>query len=233
MNIGGIQKTSLIDFPGRVSCILFLTGCNFDCPYCHNPELGNGNQSPSVINASQLRTFLTKRRGLLDGVAITGGEPTLQSDLPDLCRTIKSMGFSIKLDTNGSRPAVLKKLIAEQLLDFIAMDVKTMPEQYIPLICRSCKPSEIIDSIQIIISSRLPHEFRTTCVKPIVDEAVIEAMANLINGAQRHALQRVQHETVNVLHPEFFKTHDWYLDDNALERFQSIMAGHVDTCVIR
>jgi len=233
MNLGGIQKTSLIDFPGRVSCVLFLAGCNFDCPYCHNPELVSGKQSPPAMNASQLKAFLAKRRGLLDGVAITGGEPTLQSDLPELCRTIKALGFSIKLDTNGSRPAVLKKLIAEQLVDFVAMDVKTMPQQYAPLICRSCKPSEIIDSIQIIISSRLPHEFRTTCVKPIVNESVISAMANLLKGARRHALQRVQHETVNVLHPEFFKTHDWYLDDNDLERFRAIMAGHVDTCIIR
>src|SRR6056297_2871022 len=112
MNIGGFQKTSLIDYPGKISCILFLAGCNFDCPYCHNPDLvRSGSEIPSVIDPDQLEAFLVRRQGLLDGVVITGGEPTLQSDLPDLCRRIKALGFSIKLDTNGSCPKILKQLI--------------------------------------------------------------------------------------------------------------------------
>lgn len=233
MNIGGFQKTSLIDYPGKISCILFLSGCNFDCPYCHNPDLVRGNKTQPAIDEHQLKNFFLKRSGLIDGVVITGGEPTLQSDLADLCQTIKSMGFLVKLDTNGSRPTVLKQLIAKHLVDYVAMDIKTDPDRYSPLICRSCNPADITESVHIILSSQLPHEFRTTCVKPIIDEAAIDVMARLIDGAHRHALQKVQHETVNVLHPEFFKTHDWYIDDSTLEQYQSLIAARVGTCVIR
>src|SRR6056297_3033402 len=233
MNIGGFQKTSLIDYPGKISCILFLSGCNFDCPYCHNPDLVRGNKAQPALDEQQLKDFLSKRQGLLDGVVVTGGEPTLQPDLPDLCRTIKAMGFAVKLDSNGSRPTVLKQLVAEPLIDYIAMDIKTAPERYSPFICRSCNPADITESIRIILTSQLPHEFRTTCVSPIVDEEAIAAMATLINGARRHALQKVQYDTVDVLHPEFFQTHDWYIDESTLKRYQSLIADHVGTCVIR
>src|SRR6056297_2648426 len=169
MNIGGFQKSSLIDYPGKISCIVFLTGCNFDCPYCHNPDLVRyGRENTSAIDPKELEAFLVKRQGLLDGVVITGGEPTLQTDLTALCRRIKSMGFSVKLDTNGSRPRVLAQLIEEDLLDYVAMDLKTDPARYSPLISRTCKPSSIRSSVQAILSSGLPHEFRTTCVWPLV-----------------------------------------------------------------
>jgi len=231
--ISGIQKTSLIDYPGKVSCVLFFTGCNFNCPYCHNPDLVQSKNGRAAINKNQVFEFLSKRRGLLDGVVITGGEPTLQSDLPNFCHTLKSMGFSVKLDTNGSRPLMLKHLMADKLIDFVAMDIKTDPARYTPLICRGCHSSDIIESVRAILASGLAHEFRTTCVLPLVDQAAIDVMAELIHGANRHALQRVQHESVNVLHPEFFKTHDWYIDDALLEHYRSILAGHVGTCVIR
>ncbi len=233
MNIGGFQKTSLIDYPGKISCILFLSGCNFDCPYCHNPDLVRGNKTKPAIDEQQLNSFLSKRKGLIDGVVITGGEPTIQPDLADLCRKIKTMGFAVKLDSNGSRPAVLKQLIADQLIDFIAMDIKTDPKRYSPLICRSCDPVDITESVHIILSSQLPHEFRTTCVKPLIDEEAITSMATLINGADQHALQKVQHEKVNVLHPEFFENYDWYIDDSTLEHYRSVIAAHVGACVIR
>jgi len=233
MKIGGIQKTSLIDYPGKVSCVLFLAGCNFNCPYCHNPELVRGKNGRPAIDPDQLTAFLLKRRRFLEGVVITGGEPTLHADLPELCRSIKQMGFSVKLDTNGSHPAMLKQLITDQLLDFVAMDIKTDPDRYDPVICRTCAPSDIIASVRAILASQLPHEFRTTCVGPIVDQAAIEVMAGLIHGAKRHALQRVQHESVNVLCPEFFKTRDWYINDAVMTHYQSVMAAHVETCVIR
>src|SRR6056297_3972853 len=102
MNIGGFQKTSLIDYPGKISCILFLCGCNFDCPYCHNPDLVRVNKAQPALDEQQLKDFLSKRQGLLDGVVVTGGEPTLKPDLPDLCRTIQAMAFAAKLDSNGS-----------------------------------------------------------------------------------------------------------------------------------
>jgi len=234
MNIGGFQKSSLIDYPGKISCIVFLTGCNFDCPYCHNPDLVRyGRENTSAIDPKELEAFLVKRQGLLDGVVITGGEPTLQTDLTALCRRIKSMGFSVKLDTNGSRPRVLAQLIEEDLLDYVAMDLKTDPARYSPLISRTCKPSSIRSSVQAILSSGLPHEFRTTCVWPLVDDDAVEVMAGLIEGARHHALQRVQHKKVPVLHPEFFDTYDWFIDEPTLQRYKARFAGSVQTCTIR
>ena len=234
MNISGFQKSSLIDYPGKLSCILFLAGCNFDCPYCHNPDLvRSGSEIPSVIDPDQLEAFLVRRQGLLDGVVITGGEPTLQSDLPDLCRRIKTLGFSIKLDTNGSRPKILKQLISEELIDFVAMDLKTDPNRYAPLISKTCKPETIAASVQTILDSGLSHEFRTTCVYPLIDKAAVDVMAELLAGGQCHALQRVQHKNVNVLHPEFFENHDWFIDDPTLERYRLKLSETVNTCTIR
>jgi len=234
MNIGGFQKSSLIDYPGKLSCILFLTGCNFDCPYCHNPDLVRaGAAAPSVIDPGQLEAFLARRQGLLDGVVITGGEPTLQSDLTDLCRRIKDMGFFIKLDTNGSRPKILSRLIDEGLVDYVAMDLKTDPNRYAPLISKTCKPETIQASIQTILASGMSHEFRTTCVYPLVEAEAVDIMAGLIAGAQRHALQRVQHKSINVLHPDFFDNHDWFIDEPTLEQYRLRFAESVDSCTIR
>ncbi|MBR9981399.1 MAG: anaerobic ribonucleoside-triphosphate reductase activating protein, partial [Desulfatitalea sp.] len=129
MILAGLQKNSLIDFPGRVSCVAFVTGCNFACPYCHNPMLARGAY-PQRITVPQLLDFLLPRRKLIDGVVISGGEPTLHPGLPDLCRAIRNAGMAVKLDTNGSRPAVLDRLIHLGLVDFVAMDIKTAPASY-------------------------------------------------------------------------------------------------------
>jgi len=234
MNIGGFQKTSLIDYPGKISCIVFLSGCNFHCPYCHNPELARpGAKREPVMDLNELIRFLARRVGLIDGVVITGGEPTLQADLPMLCREIRALGFSIKLDTNGSRPDILEGLITDQLVDFLAMDIKTDPDRYAPFISDTCKPAAIRAAIGLILSSQLPHEFRTTCVKPIIDEDAIHIIGELLAGAQSHALQRVQHENVDTLHPEFFRNHEWFIDDTTLKRYQSLLAEYVGACLIR
>ena len=234
MNICGFQKSTLIDYPGKLSCILFLAGCNFDCPYCHNPDLvRSGSATAPVISPDQLEAFLARRQGLLDGVVVTGGEPTLQSDLPELCRRIKDMGFSIKLDTNGSRPKVLDRLIAEGLIDYVAMDLKTDPERYAPLISRTCKPETIQASVRTILASGLSHEFRTTCVYPLIDADAVDVMARLVTGAKSHVLQRVQHKNVSVLHPEFFDTYDWFIDEPTLEQYRLRLAEFVCACSIR
>ncbi|MBW1769313.1 MAG: anaerobic ribonucleoside-triphosphate reductase activating protein, partial [Deltaproteobacteria bacterium] len=126
MLFGGLQKSSLIDYPGKLSCVLFLSGCNFDCPYCHNPGLVKGRFSDHAqFEEKTVYDFLEKRRGFLDGVVVSGGEPTLQKDLVSLCEKLKEMGYPVKLDTNGSRPQVLRSLIDEGLVDYIAMDIKT------------------------------------------------------------------------------------------------------------
>jgi len=232
MHLGGLQKNSLIDYPGKVSCVVFLSGCNFNCPYCHNPGLAKGNPDcPSWLEDKTLYDFLEGRKGLLDGVVISGGEPTLQEDLIPLCERVKQMGYPVKLDTNGSRPKTIKKLIDEGLVDYIAMDVKTDPFHYSPLIKKDCNPVNLLLSIQIIMESALPYEFRTTCVKPLIDEHSIENIGKIIKGARLYALQAF-HDT-GVLQPEFFQDNEACYDQSELMYLKSIADTWVRECIIR
>ena len=230
MIIGGIQKTSLIDFPDKISCVIFTAGCNFTCPYCHNPEL----VSPpfSTIEPEEIFTFLKKRISLLDGVVITGGEPTLHNDLPEFCDAIKSMGFAVKLDTNGSRPHMLYSLINKCQVDYLAMDLKTRPEKYPNHLAPGLLPEAILQSMALIRDSGIPHEFRTTCTKPFVDAPDIREMAALIRGADLFVLQRAQISDA-VLSPEFFENLDWQYSMSELENFQAVAAPFVKNALIR
>ena len=163
MHFGGMQKNSLIDYPGKLSSVIFCSGCNFDCPFCHNPALARGSAAcPADLTASNIHTFLKQRQGFLDGVVISGGEPTLPTDLEDFCRQIKEFGFPVKLDTNGSRPEVLERLIDQKLVDYIAMDLKTDPVLYSAYIKTGYGPDSILDSIRILMASGIDYEFRTT-----------------------------------------------------------------------
>ena len=232
MLFGGLQKYSLIDFPGIVSCVLFVSGCNFDCPYCHNPELVRGEQScSSPLDASEVYQFLEGRKRLLDGVVISGGEPTLAGDLAPLCEKIKGMDYTVKLDTNGSRPQAIKHLINKGLVDYIAMDIKTAPSQYATFVRKDYNSNNIHASIQIIMESSLPHEFRTTCVKPIVDGQIIEDVAKTISGANRYVLQR--YNNTRILHPEFFKEVEPGYGMDELMLFKSIAEPWVKECMDR
>ncbi len=230
MVFGGLQKNSLIDYPGKISCVLFLSGCNFDCPYCHNPDLAKGCPS-SVLNDNSVFDFLERRKGFLDGVVVSGGEPTLHKDLVSLCEKIKLIGYPVKLDTNGSRPHVVKELIDKGLIDYIAMDIKTDPFYYSPLIHKDCNPDHISSSIRIIMESALPHEFKTTCIKPIINEQVVERISRRIEGAMLYALQRFQN--TRVLHPEFFHESKRSFDDEELLHLKSIAEPWVEKCIIR
>ncbi|MGD9976193.1 MAG: anaerobic ribonucleoside-triphosphate reductase activating protein [Desulfatirhabdiaceae bacterium] len=230
LKIGGLQKNSFIDYPEKISCVIFLTGCNYFCPYCHNPELARGE----VVNAftmEQLVDFLAGRKGLIDGVAISGGEPTLQDELPDLCQVIHQEGFPVKLDTNGSRPAVLKNLIENRLIDYVAMDIKTDPDRYAPVFHKTNHADRIMGSIQAILDSGLPHEFRTTCVKPIIDESVMETIARLIGGADRYILQNFHSN--RVLNPEFFSGGAGGFTESEMQNLLKIAEKHVRQVSIR
>ena len=164
MIISGLQKMTLLDFPGKVACTVFLQGCNFRCPFCHNSDL-LGNDGPEPIPVETLLAFLKKRVGLLDGVCITGGEPTLQKDLPDLLRQIKALGYRIKLDTNGNRPDVLKALVAEGLVDYVAMDIKNCPARYGETAGVSRLELEAIEeTMGFLMAGNVDFEFRTTVV---------------------------------------------------------------------
>jgi len=232
MNIGGLLKNSMIDYPGKLSCGIFLSGCNFDCPYCHNPDLVNGCSGGNAeFDPGHVYRFIQNRKGFLDGVVISGGEPTLQDDLFDLCRHIKNMGYPVKLDTNGSRPRVIKRLIDEGLIDYVAMDLKTDPRWYATYIKADCNEAAILSSIEIIMESTIAYEFRTTCVKPIVTQAAIERIGLLIKGANLYALQRF-HKS-RMLHPDFFKEINYEYTDDELLQLKSVAELWVKQCIVR
>ncbi len=202
MKIVGLQKMTLLDYPGKVACTVFLEGCNFRCPFCHNSQLLGSTAQP-VMTQDGLLDFLKKRRGLLDGVCITGGEPTLSPGLEGLLARIKALGFSVKLDTNGSRPEVLKALVERGLVDYVAMDIKNSPERY-ALTCGNpaLEIGQIGQSVRFLMSGQTDYELRTTVAEPFHDEASIAAMGRWLSGfgrAKQHFLQPfVDRETVAV-----------------------------------
>ena len=189
MNIQGLQKLTLLDWPGKVACTVFLGGCDFRCPFCHNSELISGPYPPEE-DEEELMAFLRKRRGILDGVCITGGEPLLQPDLKNLLIRIKAMGYPIKLDTNGNHPKELKSLWEKGLVDYVAMDVKNSPAHYG---LTAGKPSLKLDAVQESISwlmeGHVEYEFRTTVVKEYHCEQDFREIAHWIKGAEHYYLQ--------------------------------------------
>jgi pyruvate formate lyase activating enzyme len=232
MRIGGLQKSSLIDYPGKISSVIFCSGCNFDCPYCHNPELAIGaGACPADFSDEKIFDFLRQRVGFLDGVVISGGEPTLQKDLVDLCTRVKALGYPVKLDTNGSRPRVLRRLIEQDLVDYIAMDLKSDPLQYASFINPDCDPAALFTSIQLIMDSGKDYEFRTTCVKPIVTPQAVENLSRLIQGARLYVLQRFR--DAHVLRPEFFKNQDCNYSPDELLQLKTVAEQWVTRCTVR
>jgi pyruvate formate lyase activating enzyme len=232
MFFGGIQKNSLIDYPGKVSCVLFLSGCNFACPYCHNPDLVRGARPPAGrIRLESVLEFLENRRGLLEGVVISGGEPTLESSLSEICRRIKVLGYPVKLDTNGSRPHTLARLFDSGCIDYVAMDIKAPPTLYTPAISPGEVAAEIEKSIRLIMSSGVDYEFRTTCVRPFAGPETIGDIARSIRGARKYVLQKFNPAT--VLDPDFFKGHPLQPDASQLEKIRTKIAPLVEVCTIR
>ena len=175
MHIAGLQKMTLLDYPGKVACTVFLSGCNYRCPFCHNGGLLEN--APEALTEEELLTFLEKRKGLLDGVCITGGEPTLQPDLPHLLESVKALGYSVKLDTNGSNPAMLAALLEKGLVDYVAMDVKNSPERYGETVGIPGIPLEKTEqSLRLLLAGPTDYELRTTCVAEFHEEEAAAAM---------------------------------------------------------
>lgn len=189
MLIHGLQKMTLLDFPGHVACTVFLGGCDFRCPFCHNYELVDGNSSP-LLSSEELFSFLRKRKGLLDGVAITGGEPCLRKDLPDLIKEIRKEGFLVKLDTNGNHPDVLSRILSEQIVDYVAMDIKNSPSKYGETIgMKGVDLNPIQESISLLLNSSIEYEFRTTVVNEFHEKNDFVEIGKWIQGADRYFLQ--------------------------------------------
>ncbi len=189
MKIGGLQKISFIDYPGSIGAVVFVQGCNFRCPYCHNPELVDPARYGSLLDETEVLSFLEKRRGKLDAVTLTGGEPALQPDLPDFLRRVREMGYRIKLDTNGSRPEVLETLIRGRLVDYLAMDIKGPQEKYGRIARTEVDLAAIGRSIELITESGLEHEFRTTVVPCQITIDDLLSVAEWLKNARKYVLQ--------------------------------------------
>lgn len=189
LNIQGFLKTTLLDFPGHVASTVFLGGCNMRCPFCHNMDIVD-SAGPGVCSEEEILSFLKKRAGIVEGVCITGGEPTIYPELPDLIRHIRSLGLLVKLDTNGTNPDVIQALLSERLVDYIAMDIKSSPKNY-PKACgtEGIDLSHITESIRILINGSCEYEFRTTVVEELFDEEAVRDIKDLLKGAKRYFLQ--------------------------------------------
>lgn len=229
MIVAGLQKFSLIDYPGKICAILFTRGCNFLCPYCHNPELVIKEKYAPEIPMSKIYEFIESRRGKLDAISITGGEPTQHADLIDMLEKIKNMGFLIKLDTNGSRPEILEKIMARNLVDYFAMDIKAPLEDYPKIAGRAIAAEKIKKSIELIINHATEYEFRTTIVKSLISKDDLRKIAKEIKGAKNYFLQKFIPTKLNdpLLMKETSYT-DMELNKLALE-----LMGYVRYCAVR
>lgn len=227
MVICGIQKLTLLDYPGKVACTIFTGGCNFRCPFCHNADLVTGKPEVTVTGEEIFR-FLRKRQGLLDGVCISGGEPLLQPDLEDFIRGVRSLGYSVKLDTNGSMPDKLKSLAEKGLLDYVAMDLKNAPEHYGRTIGAETYDVGNVDrSIRFLMGGEIPYEFRTTVVREFHQKADFEEMGRWIEGADQYFLQQFM-DSGHVIAPGLHA-----YDEKILFQALEIVKKYVKTAQIR
>lgn len=201
MRIAALHKTTLLDFPGKVSALIFTRGCNFHCPYCHNPDLlspGEAGMPPEdVFN------FLRRRKAVLEGVVISGGEPTLQPGIAEFCAAVKALDYAVKLDTNGSRPEALQRLLQANLLDYVALDVKADPRGYPSALCPAELADCLAESIALLRKSGVPHEYRVTCVYPFITPESFTAILDAAHGPGTPVyLQEARLDT--TLSPRFF-----------------------------
>jgi pyruvate formate lyase activating enzyme len=230
MIIGGFQRFSLIDFPGKICAIVFTQGCNFRCPYCHNPELVDAKRpSTGTFSEQEVTSFLERRKGKLDALTITGGEPLMQPDLEDLLSRVRALGYLIKLDTNGSFPRRLEGIIHSKSVDYLAMDIKATPEKYRSVIRKDVDISKILESITLIKNSGLDHEFRTTLVKPLFEREDFFEIGRLAEDCKLYALQRfVPSKTLD----KEYLSRETYSDEE-LDDFKAIMETFVQKCIVR
>lgn len=229
MQIGGLQKVSLIDYPGLICAVVFLQGCNFKCSYCHNPELVVPGLFQNCIEEKAVFDFLDIRRGKLDAVTITGGEPTIQKNLVPFVKKIRKMGFAVKLDTNGSQPRVIKTLLEEKMIDFIAMDIKGPLEKYASITGVQVAVENIMASVKIILKAKIPHEFRTTIVQSQLAPNDIFKIAALITGAEKYALQRFV--PVKTLNKKFLQEKSYAEDE--LEKMKKRLEKEITSVIVR
>lgn len=233
MLISGIQQCTLLDFPGKTACVVFTPGCNFRCGYCHNPEFVLPEQIKCIqkdfIHEEVFFNFLKKRKGLLDGVVITGGEPTLQGDLIPFIKKVRNLGFLVKLDTNGNKPDIVRKVFEEKLVDYIAMDIKTSYVKYQSLVGKLANADYIRKSISLIMNSGIPYEFRSTIIKETHPISTLKEMAKMVHGANTFSLQSFR--PAHTLNPLFQSFHAF--TEQEMKDIKQIFEQYVSRVIIR
>ncbi len=231
MKIGGLQPVTLLDYPRKVAAIIFASGCNMRCPFCYNSNLVLPSQIglSQLLDKKQVLDFLVRRKKYLEGVVITGGEPTLQPGLLAFCRKIKKLGYEIKLDTNGLRPEILQKLLDAKLIDYIAMDIKGPLSQYKKFCGAAIDGKKIKASIKLVMASGLPYEFRSTLVKGLHTKEDIAKMARVIKGASLYYLQNYHDQSRPLLAD--FKGGSFF--NKEMEEFRKLASGFVKECKVR
>lgn len=228
MIIYGLQKLSLLDFPGKTACTVFTGGCNWRCPFCHNASLVIGLDEVEPVNEDEFFAFLKKRQGILDGVSITGGEPLLQQDIKDFIERIRDLGYPVKLDTNGSYPEKLKELVNDGLVDYVAMDIKNSPESYAKTTGISdVDLKSVYESASFLMQSGVDYEFRTTVVKELHCAEDFEKIAVWLKGAKRYFLQSFV-DSGDILGGQFSAC-----NDSELEDFKAILQNSISSVTIR
>jgi pyruvate formate lyase activating enzyme len=229
MNIAGLQKTSLIDYPGKISAVIFTSGCNFNCHFCHNPELVNPQLNSFQIKEKEIFEFLDKRKKIVDAVVISGGEPTIYEDLIEFIKKLEKQKFLIKLDTNGSNPETIKALLKEKLLDCIAMDIKGPIEKYDIITGKNVNKENIKKSVEIIKSSKVDYEFRTTVIPKYLVSEDFKQIGEWLKGAKKYYLQQFRNS--KTLDPDFKNIAPYSEED--LQKFARIMRKYVSEVGIR
>lgn len=203
MKICGFNKTTLLDYPGRVACTIFLGGCNFRCPFCQNSSLVLAPEKEQTYKEEEILGFLKKRKGILDGVCVSGGEPTIEPELPEFLEKIKELGYEIKLDTNGAKPSVVKRLAAEGLVDKVAMDIKACPDNYKALTGLANPDVDAVkETAEFLMKGNLDYEFRTTVVRELHTEKDFQEIGQWLKGAKAYYLQAYR-DSDGVLKPGF------------------------------
>ncbi len=234
MNIGGFQKNTLIDFPGTMACTVFTQGCNFICPYCHNPDLVVSplKRAGDLYDENMIFKFLEARKNFLQGVVITGGEPTLQKDLVGFCEKIKNMEYKVKLDSNGTQPKIIAKLLDYKLVDFISMDIKTSLDNYHLVIPGKFDTNKILNSIELLMKKAPDYEFRTTCSKPFINKEILKHICEMINGAKKYVLQKCS-RNIKVLDQKFLKSDDDFFSDQQMVELKAIIDQYMIPSILR
>lgn len=228
MQIHGLNKTTLLDYPGHVAATIFTGGCNFRCPFCHNGDLVLRPHSVPTYSEDEILSFLKKRKPVLSGVCITGGEPTLQKDLPDFIKKVKEIGYLVKLDTNGSNPTMLSELLSGSLLDYVAMDIKSGKTDYARV--AGCDPSLLSNveaSVALLNSSNIPHEFRTTVVKGLHTEETFREIGTWLSADSLYFLQSYK-ESNEVIDKSFLA-----FSETELNAFLEIIKNYLPNASLR